>query len=372
MSMGLDELVSMLTIKNLENSAQFGDYIGGVWGTVIGTVTMLVVLFTWMSTRKIDNKSKIYQVFAEMLRTHEEIISSIRLDKSHGRDAFSGILSEFYITYKELDKLCISMSINLSIEERMNISFTTVYYGPHPHATSVLERFGYKLISEKLNERLSIIKRSNVVAVMKSEVLNNNIKFKTENLLWIKEIGKAYRMLNDSTLHQFQKKQLKDVLDQASKRNIESPLSETIDRMENILLSSSFSGHQNRLSHYFRNLYLAFVFIDKSSLSKKEKESLSDVIRSKLSNYEQALLSLNIMSNLGQNWKLSGINDKYMPIRDIPRDFFSFDERFDLKGQFPKIVFEWECRRGFPWWATFISSLSFVIIVGIFVINNMC
>ena len=66
------------------------------------------------------------------------------------------------------------------------------------------------------------------------------------------------------------------------------------------------------------------------------------MLRSKLSNYEQALLALNVLSHMGQDWQSSGLLRTYKPIKNIPRDFFSFDDSFDLKKAFPYIDFEWE------------------------------
>lgn len=39
-------------------------------------------------------------------------------------------------------------------------------------------------------------------------------------------------------------------------------------------MGRQFKGHQNRLSHYFRNLFAAYAFIDSSRLSDSEKEAL--------------------------------------------------------------------------------------------------
>ncbi|WP_416638905.1 putative phage abortive infection protein [Pseudomonas sp. OHS18] len=109
-----------------------------------------------------------------------------------------------------------------------------------------------------------------------------------------------------------------------------------------IKIQKIYSGHQNRLSHYFRNLFSAYVFIESSSLDKNEKLSLAKVLRSKLSNYEQALIVLNVISHLGQEWERSGILLKYKPIKNIPEMFFTFSKDFTLKSRFPYIDFEWE------------------------------
>jgi hypothetical protein len=103
-----------------------------------------------------------------------------------------------------------------------------------------------------------------------------------------------------------------------------------------------FKGHQISMSHYMRNLYSMYRYIDKSPLNYDEKVSLGKVIKSKLSNYEQGVLALNVMSHLGTKWERNGIISKYKPFSNIPKMFFTFDEAFSLKDRFPQVAFEWE------------------------------
>jgi hypothetical protein len=101
------------------------------------------------------------------------------------------------------------------------------------------------------------------------------------------------------------------------------------------------TGHQNRLAHYFRNLYAAYSFIESSKLTRKEKLDLGKILRSKLSNYEQALLVLNIRSHLGNAWEEDGkLVNVYMPIKNIPEHFFEFDKEFEMKKQFSGVTLE--------------------------------
>lgn len=250
-----------------------GDYIGGVWGTLIGAITLLAVLATWWGTRRIDYKTKTYQVFAEMLRTHEEIVASIELNGRKGREAFSIILSEFYFLYRATRQFVPDYAV-WSVRQRIDVAYTYVYYG---------------------------------------------LQLQTQRVLG------AY----DPAL-------LKLVADHAT---AERQRSEGEDQPND---KRSFKGHQNRLSHYFRNLYAAYSFIESSDLSASEKLSLGKILRAKLSNYEQALLVLNVICHLGDAWQSSGLLATYRPIKNVPKDFFSFDDRFALKTEFPYIVFEWE------------------------------
>lgn len=250
-----------------------GDYLGGVWGTVIGVITLVVVYMTWRTARRTDLKSKIYQVFVEMLRTHEEIVSSIHHGGLSGRDALEVILSEFYYVYRATRKM-VPDDNEWSVEQRIDIAYTITYYGPRLHSKQVLAKYDAAKIQKVLD-------------------------------------------LVTLTLH----------------KNAKLPKPKENRR---------FPGHQNRLSHYFRNLFNAYKYINQAELSAEEKTALAQVLRAKLSNYEQALLALNVMSHLGQAWERTGLVCRYWPFKNVPKYFFSFEKEFELKQRFPCIVFEWE------------------------------
>jgi hypothetical protein len=114
------------------------------------------------------------------------------------------------------------------------------------------------------------------------------------------------------------------------------------ERQNNKSERRQFGGHQLRLSHYFRNLFSAYTFIDEAKLSNEEKLSLGKVLRSKLSNHEQAVLALNIMSHLGAEWERTGLVERYKPFKNLPELFLTFDRLFKIKERFPYINFEWE------------------------------
>jgi len=252
---------------SIEFYALLGDYIGGFWGTAIGVLTLLVVLITWKQSKKSEYRAKTYQIFTEMLRTHEEIISSIRVNSFSGRDAFVAFLSEFYSIYRMVNDF--DAENRWSLDEKIDISYCYMFYGPH---------------------------------IVTAQALNG-----------------------------YDENRLKSVHDLVQKM-----------RHDGKGNKRSFSGHQNRLSHYFRNLFGAYTFIESSKLSSYEKKSLGKVIRTKLSNYEQALLALNTVSHLGREWENAGIFSKHKPIKNIPERFFTFDDDFELNRRFPYINFEWE------------------------------
>lgn len=96
-----------------------------------------------------------------------------------------------------------------------------------------------------------------------------------------------------------------------------------------------YGGHQFRLGHYFRHLYQTTNFINKERhLSFKEKYSYIKILRGQLSNYEQLLLFLNSLSEIGRAWELMN--------RDHPEIEKSKDEhlitQFNLIKNMPKKI----------------------------------
>lgn len=254
--------------ESMQYYGLLGDYIGGVWGTLLTAATVIGVFLTFWWSRRMDYRAKTYQVFAEMMRTHEEIVQSLRIGNRMGRDTFSTVLSEFYSIYKLTRNVVPDDSV-WTIPNRVDIAYTCTFFGPHLASEEILKTYG--------NERI----RQLFGAIHTERQASNSEK-------------------------------------------------------------RLFGGHQLRLSHYFRNLFSAYTFIEKTKLSAEEKLALGKVLRSKLSNHEQAVLALNIMSHLGAEWERTGLVEKYKPIKNLPSFFLTFDRSFSIKERFPYVDFEWE------------------------------
>jgi hypothetical protein len=281
--------VDALNKNSMQYFGLLGDYVGGVVGTLIGVLTLVVVFFAWRVSKNSEYRSRTFQIFSEMVKTHEEIVSSLRINTYVGRDAFVQLLSEFYAIYRivcEEEKSCAIPA--LSIDEKIDVAYTFMYYGTQILALTVLEDYDATFI-KSVADRLSAEKQS-----------NKNHK-------------------------------------------------------------RTYSGHQNRLSHYFRNIFGAYSFIETSKLDEVEKLALGKVLRTKLSNYEQSLLALNIISHLGRDWETSGLVGKYEPIKNIPIKFFTFDRSFHIKERFPYVAFEWENHgpKRIRVWKAKVGSLAF-------------
>lgn len=328
---------------------QVGDFFGGVWGTLIGAVTLLAVLATWYSSRKIDERSKRYQIFAEMLRTHEEIVSSIRLGALVGRDALSEILSEFYGSYEQVSAANTRNSLKLSLSQRIDAAFLLTYYGALPQTAKILKSPYPSLNSSEICDIIARRRKSTYIKDIRTRLALQLDGDPAERQSWRQSIEHCFSILDRSAIPDLEKNALRIVLTKTQHRPHSGiDRGRIVELIETYTMRSEYGGHQNRLSHYFRNLYGAFLYLDEQPFTRRERQAMAKVLRSKLSNYEQALLALNAISIQGSSWTRTGLIDRYMPIKNIPQHFFTFDPEFKLEEAFRHVEFEWKIKR--PWW----------------------
>lgn len=325
---------------------QAGDFFGGIWGTIIGAVTLLIVLATWLSSRKIDERSKRYQIFAEMLRTHEEIVSSIRLGSLAGREALSEILSEFYSCYEQVISMCTKDSLQLTLLQRIDAAFILTYYGALPQTATILGGSHPRLNAKAICDSIAKRKKSTYIRDIRTRLAQQIEGDPAERQAWHEAIAQCFEILDKSELASTEKNALRVVLAKSQRRpHRDIDRGRLVEMIENYTMRSEFGGHQNRLSHYFRNLYGAFSYLENQPFSRRERTAMGKILRTKLSNYEQALLALNILSSQGSSWISTGLIDRYMPIKNIPRHFFTFDPAFKIEEVFPNVEFEWMPRK---------------------------
>jgi len=252
---------------NLTDCGMLGDYIGGFWGTVISTIALAILFWTWRATRQANIRSGLMAVLVEMLKTHDEITSS--------NIGFSRIFLKEFATIYKLTKSLVPDDATWSTRVRIDLAYTYMFYGLSTQSIDTLKRYG-------------------------------------EQDVW--RLHNAIGRLQTKSGGKF---------------------------------ANLFKGRQAELSHYMRNLFNMFVVVDEANLKVDEKKQISKIIRTKLSNYDQALLAMNILSSFGGDWEIRRLIERYKPISNIPKGFFGYDEKISLKKFFPLIEFEWERCGGF-------------------------
>ncbi|WP_081994640.1 putative phage abortive infection protein [Paracoccus sp. PAMC 22219] len=144
--------------SDLQDYAQYGDYFGGVWGTAISIMTLLVVFITWRSTRRASRHQAITSVLSEMLKTHDAILLKDKEGNSSQKGVSAEFLGEFYAIYKIVKKHFSSNSASKA-NDLIDISFTFTFYGPNTDAAHNLAVYGVSNIKD-VQDQISTVRNT--------------------------------------------------------------------------------------------------------------------------------------------------------------------------------------------------------------------
>jgi hypothetical protein len=82
-------------------------------------------------------------------------------------------------------------------------------------------------------------------------------------------------------------------------------------------------------------------YVDQQTLDIDKYEYVK-TIRAQLSTHEQALLLVNSLTPMGQDWWSKDFILRYRLVQNIPRDFFDSSAELDVRKHFEPGYFEWE------------------------------
>ncbi len=264
--------------KNRADWGTFGDFFGGTTNAIFG---FLGAVFLFITFRQQTNSSRAVAFEAkyyELLKLHRDNVQELGIKGEGGKKVFILLIREFREILKIINEIPLTRNEHLSSKNKLALSYMALYYGTGPNSTRILEKSTNGFKCSTVSDLISR--------------LDNN------------------------------KKSVKE------KRKFKF---------------TPFEGHQSRLGHYYRHLFQTIKFIDEQEfLTRKQKYEYVKTIRAQLSNHEQALLFLNSLSKLGQEWDVSGMLAKYQLIKNLPEDFFDPNKEINVKEIYPEIKFEWE------------------------------
>lgn len=286
----------------LENIGVVGDTLGGILNPIFAVpATILTFLAFWVqfkANQEVQNQFKIQQFesqFYEMLRLHKENINEMKIS---GYD------------YN------ISKTINVKNEE------TTI-------TRSQVERFveGRKVFVS-MNKEL-------VACYEFCKLYDVTCKFKSQELFELAYriffFGSQSSLISSDTIDDDYIQMIKDQLKIIRNKHKESVGGinefETFKSNETIKLHikyAPFTGHENRLGHYYRHLYSTVKYVvgkEKEGLItyNKSREYLK-VLRAQMSNDEQLMLYYNYIIGFGRDWENEGYLTKYRMLHNLPID----------------------------------------------------
>ena len=82
-------------------------------------------------------------------------------------------------------------------------------------------------------------------------------------------------------------------------------------------------------------------YVDQQTLNIDKYEYVK-TIRAQLSTHEQALLLVNSLTPIGQNWWKEDLIVRYRLVQNVPREFFDSATEVDTNKLFAPGYFEWQ------------------------------
>jgi len=110
-----------------------------------------------------------------------------------------------------------------------------------------------------------------------------------------------------------------------------------------------FSGHENRLGHYYRHLYSTVDYVvekeTKSLISQEESREFLKLLRAQMSNDEQLMLYYNYRIGFGKNWDKLGNRGnkfltKYRMLHNLPLHRVSIAEKAEIHFADDIVIYE--------------------------------
>lgn len=243
---------------DLENTTgPIGDFVGGVFGTLLSFISILLVLLTMREQREQYQKDRFVQTFYEMLHIHNDNVKGLSIRKDNKDYTGHEVFSVFVNRYKELYRIVRSYTDNIQIRGLEGCTFSNAC----------------------------------------KELLNNEEKRSRLEMRLV--YGYFFFGTDDFRLRKPSKEEM------AIENHVRSMFE------YNHLGHNGYSG---KLGHYYRHMYQIVSMVAKTNcLDEKEKYSYTRQLRACLDSDEQLLFYYNAMSDVGYKW----IQSSRKPVYEI-------------------------------------------------------
>lgn len=300
---------------SLAKAGTYGDFIGGILGTLIGVIGAIYVYKTFKYQQNMFRKERFESRYFEMLKLYKDninemVIEGYELEELNAIEKF-----EFRKNYPESIQAKI---LDTDIPFRKVSKTTTgrkIFITTYNELVSCYEICKYTLRDNiEINDRY-IIKMAykflySGIASNAPSMVDNKIKSDSENIkICIQALEKA---------REFHSKSIE--------RRYSIPNSGSIIKM--YFKYKPYSGHASRFGHYYRHLFEAVKFVVKQEdafLTYIDKREYLKLLRAQMSDHEQLMLYYNYLSGFGERWEkrdnpLDSNNyfSKYRMIHNIP------------------------------------------------------
>lgn len=306
--------------KDYSKIGPYGDYIGGILNPLIAVFAVFAAGFAFYAqyeaNKQVQDQFKIQQFesqFFEMLRLHKENVNEMRItgyevliETSKERDT-NGSLRSLTETYAN----AVRMTEGRKVFVTMNTELIACY--------EFLEYFNNLWNANITQLHLLDLAYKFFFFGSKSEIVSSEHITKAIINLFRHE-------LND--IRSFHK-------NSSGVRNTFTGLNGKEIKL--YIKYLPFSGHENRLGHYYRHLYSTVKYVvnkEKAGLiDYKQSREYLKILRSQMSNDEQLMLYYNYIIGFGKDWENDGYLSKYRMLHNLPIDKVKYAEN-------PRVHFE--------------------------------
>lgn len=294
--------------KDYSKIGPYGDYIGGILNPLIAVFAVFAAGFAFYAqyeaNKQVQDQFKIQQFesqFFEMLRLHKENVNEMKIT------GYDSVIQETLDNEKKVVQIVKSHN-------------TKIIEGRKVFVSMVVELISCYEFLEEINSTWRV--RYDPVDLLK---LSYRIFFFGSNseLIILEKIDVDFIDHVKKQLRKHRKRHR----DSYSRKNVYQGLNKKI---ELFIKYSPFTGHENRLGHYYRHLYSTVKYV-----VNKEREGLIDykqsrgylkILRSQMSNDEQLMLYYNYIIGFGKDWENDGYLTKYRMLHNLPIDKVKYAE----------------------------------------------
>ena len=270
------------TAVSREAAAQLGNFVGGYVGSLFALLSVLLLWLTLKRQVRSSSEQSFESKYFELLKMHRDNVAEIALPGASGRKVFVCIISELRSILKVVRSVSEVQKRLLTKRQVVHVAYYCLFYGVGPNSS---------------------------------------------------------RMLRESL-----RKYDEHFIDAIEKR-LNCPEVRNKARGDGGFEYTPFEGHQSRLGHYYRHLYQMVRYVDERQFEGDKYEYIK-TIRAQLSTHEQALLLVNSLTPVGNNWWLKDLIVKYRLVQNLPREFFDSVAELDVGELFDADYFEWKEAEG--------------------------
>jgi hypothetical protein len=357
--------ISKDSVVDFQKFGTFGDFVGGLIGTLFSLAGVFLLYLTLKEQRENFDKERLENNFFEMIKFHKENVNELEFTyhenekddsrvKAVRRKVFKVIFSHFESLWDELDFIFKNATLDEIYKEKeiQNLKKDKTFTGRNFDLKQIAKiDIVYLIIFFGLSKLDKITIKNLTSNVYKDDFINKVLDFaslkpKRNSIYW-----NQWERINSIS---DEKIKTQVIIDFYRKRNNTYSFNQMTHLYFNDHMGSSYyddnyfryyGGHQFRLGHYYRHLFQNLSYINNQLYLKyDEKYSYIKILRVQLSNYEQIMLFLNSISQIGRQFEFSknDINDqlitKYNLITNIPNRFLF--ETIDIVEYYSLIEFE--------------------------------